>query len=406
MLPLKIKTSKMNYILFDDKTWDQLLPLTFTRPVSEVRLGILTLKAKWEKYLKEPCSYFTKEHLSNKYKTVIDDDNIFINSSLIPTAELLSELETLEMGQVLTCGETICALRIDRESAEKFEPEVCCEGRCIQTISECMKINRPYDIFELNGEGIEVDFKLITKGKKSQKISKTNTVIGDNDVFIERGAKVECAILNTNNGPIYIGKNAEIMENSAIRGPFALCNDSTVKMGAKIYGPTTVGPCSKVGGELNNVVIFANSNKGHDGFLGNSVIGEWCNFGADSNNSNLKNNYADVKLWDYTYDRFTKTGLQFCGLIMGDHSKCGINTMFNTGTVVGVGTNIFGDGFPRNFIPSFAWGGSHGFKVTQLSKAFETAQLVMERRGVNLDEDEKEILTAVFEMTKKYRDRF
>ncbi|MDA3894438.1 MAG: GlmU family protein [Salinivirgaceae bacterium] len=396
----------MNYILFDDKTWDQMLPLTFTRPVSEVRLGILTIKRKWEKYLKDSCSYFTKNHLKAKYPTVIDDDNVFINSSLIPTAELLSEIDNLEIGQVLTCNDTICALRIDQKAAENFQPEISCEGRCIQTISDCIKVSHPWDLFKSNGEAIEVDFKLLTKGRKSQPISKTNTVIGINDVFIERGATVECATLNTTNGPIYIGKNAEVMENSAIRGPFALCNDSTVKMGAKIYGPTTIGPHSKVGGELNNVVIFGYSNKGHDGFLGNSVLGEWCNLGADTNNSNLKNNYAEVKLWNYIDNRFTKTGLQFCGLIMGDHSKCGINTMFNTGTVVGVGANIFGDGFPRNFIPSFAWGGSHGFKVTQLDKAFETAQLVMERRGINLDDTEKQILTDVFDMTAKYREQF
>jgi len=393
----------MNYILFDDKTWNQMLPLTFTRPVSEIRLGIMTLKNKWEKYLDSPCSYFTKEHLREKYPIEIEDDNILINSALIPTAELLSEIDILEMGQVLVCNDIICALRVDRNNTLNFDPEKCCLGNTIQTISECMKISHPWDIFTMNGDAIEVDFKMLTKGRKSQLISKTNTILGNNDVFLERGAVVECVTLNTTNGPIYIGKNAEVMENSAIRGPFALCNHSTVKMGAKIYGPTTVGPYSKVGGELNNVVIFGYSNKGHDGFLGNSVIGEWCNLGADTNNSNLKNNYAEVKLWSYVENRFVKTGLQFCGLIMGDHSKCGINTMFNTGTVVGVSANIFGDGFPRNFIPSFAWGGSHGFTETKLEKAFETAELAMKRRDIPFDETEKNLMTTVFEMTAKYR---
>jgi len=396
----------MNYILFDDNTWDQMLPLTFTRPVSEIRLGIMTLKNKWEKYLDSPCSYFTKEHLREKFPIEIEDDNILINSALIPTAELLSEIDILEMGQVLVCNDIICALRVDKKNTQNFDPEKCCLGNTIQTISECMKISHPWDIFTMNGEAIDVDFKMLTKGRKSQLISKTNTVLGNNDIFLERGAVVECVTLNTTNGPIYIGKNAEVMENSAIRGPFALCNHSSVKMGAKIYGPTTVGPHSRVGGELNNVVIFGYSNKGHDGFLGNSVIGEWCNLGADTNNSNLKNNYAEVKLWSYVENRFVKTGLQFCGLIMGDHSKCGINTMFNTGTVVGVSANIFGDGFPRNFIPSFAWGGSHGFTETKLDKAFETAELAMSRRDIPFDEKEKNLMTAVFEMTKKYREQF
>jgi len=396
----------MNYILFDDQTWEQMLPLTFTRPVCEIRLGILTIKEKWEKFLKATCSYYTQEHLRAKYQLDIEDDNIFINGALIPTAELLSEIENLELGQVLKCNDVICAVRINKKSAETFNPQICCEGKCIQTISDCIRVKHPYDIFQMNGEGIDLDFKLITKGKKSVPISKTNTILGDNDIFVERGAKVESAILNTTHGPIYIGKNAEVMESSAIRGPFALCHHSTVKIGAKIYGPTTIGPHSKVGGELNNVVIFGYSNKGHDGFLGNSVLGEWCNLGADTNNSNLKNNYAEVKLWDYTANRFLKTGLQFCGLIMGDHSKSGINTMFNTGTVVGVFANIFGSGFPRNFIPSFAWGGASGFSETKLEKAFEVATLVMDRRNMPFDDTEKQILTAVYNMTAKYRDRF
>lgn len=396
----------MNYILFDDKTWEQLLPLTFTRPVSEIRIGILTLKEKWEKYLKSSCSYFTKDYLQEKYTLELSDDNVFINSSLIPTAELLSEIENLETNQVLKCDDTVCALRTNKKQAENFNPVECCQGNSIQVISSCIKINYPYDIFRMNGDCIEQDFKILTKGKKSQPLSKTNQVLGNNDIFIERGANIECSILNTTNGPIYIGKNAEIMENSAIRGPFALCNNSVVKMSAKIYGPTTIGPYSKVGGELNNVVFFGYSNKAHDGFLGNSVIGEWCNLGADTNTSNLKNNYAPVKLWNYIDERFAKTGLQFCGLIMGDHAKCGINTMFNTGTVIGVAANIFGDGFPRNFIPSYAWGGSHGFTETRINKAFEIAERVMQRRNLEFNEQEEKILTKVFEMTQKYRESF
>jgi UDP-N-acetylglucosamine diphosphorylase/glucosamine-1-phosphate N-acetyltransferase len=261
---------------------------------------------------------------------------------------------------------------------------------------------KPWDIFSKNGQAIKDDYELVTKGRKSQPLSATNQVLGD-QVFVEEGAKVECAILNSTTGPIYIGKDAEIMEGSVVRGPLAMCDHSVLKLSTKIYGPTTVGPYSKVGGEVNNSVIFACSNKGHDGFLGNSVLGEWCNIGADSNNSNLKNNYAEVKLWNYTQERFVNTGLQFCGLIMGDHSKCGINTMFNTGTVVGVNANIFGSGFPRNFVPSFSWGGAAGFTTYKLRDAFDVAARVFERRGMVFNEMEQEILTKVFELTEKYR---
>lgn len=396
----------MNYILFDDNTWEQLLPLTFTRPVSEIRVGILTIKEKWERYLKTGCSYHTKDYLRVKFPVKINADNIFINSSVIPTAELLSEIENLELGQILKHNETVCALRIDKKGAQNFNLEKYYTENSIQTITNCIKIDHPWDIFRMNGEGIEFDFKIVTKGQKSQTISKTNTVIGNNNIFIEQGATVECATLNTTNGPIYIGKNAEVMERSSIRGPFALCNNSVIKMGARIYGATTIGPHSKVGGEVSNLVIIGYSNKGHDGFLGNSVIGEWCNIGADTNSSNLKNNYSEVKLWNYIDNRFVKTGLQFCGLIMGDHSKCGINTMFNTGTVIGVSANIFGAGFPRSFIPSYAWGGAHGFTETKLNKAFEVANLVMIRRDIEFTEADKQILTNVFNLTAKYRERF
>jgi len=227
--------------------------------------------------------------------------------------------------------------------------------------------------------------------------------MGVEHIFVEEGAKVECAILNASTGPIYIGKDAEIMEGAIVRGPLALCEHAALKMGAKIYGPTTIGPHSKVGGEVNNSVIIGYSNKGHDGFLGNSVLGEWCNIGADSNNSNLKNNYAEVKLWNYPQERFVNTGLTFCGLIMGDHSKCGINTMFNTGTVVGVNANIFGSGFPRNFVASFSWGGAAGFTTYKTADAFEVAARVFDRRGMVFNETEQEILQHVFEITAKYR---
>ena len=244
---------------------------------------------------------------------------------------------------------------------------------------------------------------MITKNRKSQPIPAGVNTVNQENIFLEEGAKLTFCTLNASTGPIYIGKDAEIMEGCIVRGALAMCDNSVLKLGAKIYGATTIGPHSKVGGEVNNSVLMGYSNKGHDGFLGNSVLGEWCNLGADTNNSNLKNNYAEVRLWDYNTGRFAKTGLQFCGLMMGDHSKCGINTMFNTGTVVGVSANIFGSGFPRNFIPSFSWGGASGFTVYKTNKVFEVANEVMKRRKISFDDIEKRILENVYELTKQYR---
>ena len=266
-----------------------------------------------------------------------------------------------------------------------------------------LTIEHTWDIFSKNGDAIVEDFNLITKDRQSQPIPATVNTINPEHIFIEKGATVNFATLNASSGPIYIGRDAEVMEGSMVRGPLALCNNATLKLGTRVYGPTTVGPYSKIGGEVNNSVIFAHSNKGHDGFLGNSVIGEWCNLGADTNNSNLKNNYAEVRLWDYQTEGFAKTGLQFCGLMMGDHSKCGINTMFNTGTVVGVSANIFGSGFPRNFVPSFSWGGHKGFVTYKTNKAFEVAEVVMARRKEEFTEKDKAMLEHVFEETKQYR---
>lgn len=393
----------MNYILFDDKSWDNLLPLTFTKPTCEIRAGILTLKEKWEKSLNVKLSYLTKEYLQKKYILNIEDDNILINGSVISDINLIQHIQNLKMNEALIKDNNILAIRLEKKDVTIFDYKNSDKYSKKDYKDDIVKIAWPWDIFRLNEEFIKSDFELVTKGRESALLSKTNNVIGIENIFIEEGAKIEFATLNASTGPIYIGKDAEIMENSVIRGPFALCDHSVVKMAAKIYGPTTVGPHSKVGGEINNSVIFGYSNKAHDGFLGNSVIGEWCNLGADTNNSNLKNNYTEVRLWNYEHQRFIKTGLQFCGLIMGDHSKCAINTMFNTGTVVGVNANIFGEGFPRNFIPSFSWGGAHGFTVYAIDKAFEVAEIVMERRGIKLSQVEKNILKEIFERTSKYR---
>ncbi len=393
----------MNYILFDDKSWQNLLPLTFTRPVCEIRAGILTIKEKWEKFLNSTVSYKTQEYLSEKFSINIESDNILINGSVIPNKELIKKIQNLDPDTALAVNNKLLAVRIDKDKLSDFNPFETDQLEKENFTSDLISIEWPWDIFKLNEANIKADFDLITKNRKSQEISKSNKFLAEENIFIEEGAKVEFASLNASTGPIYIGKEAEIMEGSIVRGPFALCENAVLKMAAKIYGPTTIGPYSKVGGEINNSVIIGYSNKAHDGFLGNSVIGEWCNLGADTNNSNLKNNYAEVRLWNYENERFIKTGLQFCGLIMGDHSKCAINTMFNTGTVIGVNANIFGEGFPRNFVPSFSWGGARGFTVYGLDKAFEVAEKVMERRNKELDNKEKKILTHIFEKTSKYR---
>lgn len=389
----------MNYILFDDNSRNNLLPLTFTRPVADIRIGILTIREKWENYLGAKTSSKTQDYLSKKFpiEFTIDSDNIWINGSVCPNQKLLQEIKSLQPKQALLSSNKVLAANSGNDKNFDFKSI----GNFITYESQAnvMCVENQWDIFSKNGDALKADFELITKGRKSSTLSPTNQVFGVENIFVEEGAKVECAILNASTGPIYIGKDAEIMEGSIVRGPFALGEHSTLKLGAKIYGPTTIGPHCKVGGEVNNSVIFGYSNKAHDGFLGNSVIGEWCNIGADSNNSNLKNNYAGVKLWNYEKEIFVNTGLTFCGLIMGDHSKCGINTMFNTGTMVGVNANIFGSGFPPNFIPSFSWGGADGFTNYDLQTAFEVASRVFERRGLTFDETEKEILTHVFKLT-------
>lgn len=390
----------MNYILFDEAIIRQnFLPFTFTRPVSEIRIGILTIREKWEKMSGQKMSVLTEDYLAQKYtiKVSAKEDNIWINSSLLPTAELLKNIKLLKKNESLKSGNLLIAVNTGKEifnGSAANAKSMAWKGKPI------VQLKHLWDIFSLNGMALEQDFKLLTQGRKSAKLSKTNTVLG-NQIFIENGANVECSILNSTNGPIYIGKDAEVMEGTIIRGPFALCEGASTKMGAKIYGPTTIGPHSKVGGEVTNSVIFGYSNKGHDGFLGNSVIGEWCNLGADTNTSNLKNNYSSVDIYDHATQKMVPTGLTFCGLMMGDHSKCGINTMFNTGTVVGVCANIFGGDFPPKFIPSFSWGGSKGFMTYQLDKAFETAEKVFERRHKIFNETEKGILKKVFSLTVK-----
>ncbi|HKJ49469.1 MAG TPA: GlmU family protein [Christiangramia sp.] len=388
----------MNYILFDGPEREDLLPFTFTRPVADIRIGILTIREKWEKMLAQKTSTKTEEYLSGKWSLKVAEKNIFINSSVIPTSELINTINGLRSNEKLIKNDKLIAYYQDGDAEQDISNY---DSKEIEV--DVLSIANTWDIFSKNGEALELDFEFLTKDRKSENIDQSNFVKAAENIFIEEGAVVENCSLNASSGPIYIGRNATIMEGSLIRGPFAICEDATVKLGAKIYGPTKIGPSCRVGGEVNNSVFFQNSNKGHDGYLGNSVLGEWCNIGADSNNSNLKNNYADVRLWNYKTENFAKTGLQFCGLLMGDHSKCGINTMFNTGTVVGVSANIFGSGFPRNFIPGFSWGGSAGTTTYKLEKALETAEIVMKRRNVELTQNDRDILKHAFDYSSKWR---
>ncbi|MCF1752775.1 GlmU family protein [Mariniradius sediminis] len=391
-----------NLILFDDPTIrGSLLPFTFTRPVADIRVGILKISEKWEKYTGHSAGFFTQEYLSAKFSKK-NSPALFINGALLPDPQVWNAIRSLQSGEALWKGNQLLALQMD--NPELFGIEIAKNKYPVTYEGEVVLIQKTWHIFQFNAAEIKKDYDLITAGRISQPAGDSHTIVyAPENIFIEAGAKIKAAVLNAEGGPIYIGKNTEIQEGSLIRGPFALCEGSTVNMGAKLRGDTTVGPYSKVGGEISNSVIFGYSNKGHEGFLGNSVIGEWCNLGADTNTSNLKNNYAPVKLWDYTKGGFANTGLQFCGLMMGDHSKCGINTMFNTGTVVGVGANIFGDGYPRNFIPSFAWGGASGFSTFQVSKFDEVATAVMKRRGLPYGQADKEIIEKVFDLTRHYR---
>lgn len=392
-------------ILFDNEVRDQLLPLTFTRPVADLRLGILTIREKWERTLQRSASFLTQDYLTERFPMEYEDENYLINGSLLPTPEIVRLIKQLDLSEALLRDGELLAAKLTGQQIEKLiKDEDFGDLAGFEVRDELFKLQSVHDIFRLNERALASDFELITKGRQSQPLPASNRLIGPADqLFIEEGVEIECAVLNTKKGPIYLGKDSLVMEGCLIRGGLSLGEKSVLKMGAKVYGATTLGPGSKVGGEVNNVVFQANSNKGHEGYLGNSVLGEWCNLGADTNASNLKNNYTEVKLWNYPAERFLGTGLQFCGLVMGDHSKVGINTMFNTGTVVGVCANVFGPGFPRNFIPSFAWGGSAGFSTWRTGKALDTVETVLTRRKQTLTVQDRLILLRIFEETARFR---
>ncbi len=399
----------MNLILFDcHKTRNNLLPFTFTRPVADIRLGILTIREKWEKWLDKKSFSLTEDYLSGKFPLAPNSEpGIYINGSVLPDKELVEAIHTLGALKTLTSKGQMIAFKTEKHHLYYENFEAISKGFTpVEYSGNVTAVNQLWDIFGMNGAALKADFDLITAGRRSQPLSDTNRLIGPlENLFIEEGAVVEASVLNTATGVIYIGKDAEIMENCAVRGPLALCEHAALKMSTKVYGATTIGPHSKVGGELNNVVVFGYSNKAHDGFLGNSVLGEWCNLGADTNNSNLKNNYGGVEVFNYREGKAVETGLTFCGLMMGDHSKSGINTMFNTGTVVGVSANVFGADFPPKFIPSFSWGGNRWLLTFSLEKSFEVAERVMQRRGIKLSDADRHILQTVFEREEKYRKR-
>lgn len=397
----------LNLILFDSDARNHLLPLTATRPMGELRIGILTVREKWERRLRASVSYITQEYLQEKYPIRVEAENLVVNGGIIPTEALCRRIEQMDMNEALLSNGELVAARLDEAQFEALiEDEEVRElqGQELEQSIPLQRINHLWELNKMNDQAIASDFQLLTAGLKSNPVSETNRVLGAHSVFLEAGVKMECCTLNALNGPIYIGQDAEIMEGSILRGPIAIGAGAILKMGTRIYGPTTIGPGCRAGGEISRSIMLANANKSHDGYLGDSILGEWCNLGADTNTSNLKNNYSEVKLWDYDAERFVSTGLQFCGLIMGDHAKCGINTMFNTGTVVGVFANVFGAGYPRNFVPDFAWGGvESGYRTYRFSDACETAERVMERRNIAFNELDKAILYHIYDRTAKFR---
>ncbi|MBE2289224.1 MAG: GlmU family protein [Chitinophagaceae bacterium] len=389
----------MNFVLFDSQSRNNLLPFTHTRPVADIRCGILTMRERWEKLLGVNTWTLTQPYLQPAFPNIDSSEKTYINAAVFATTDLVNAITGLKAGDTLYANDILIAWRPNESVNEQdFLKEAANCAAKTQYAESVMVLNNNWDIFSLNDRAIRADFEVLTKGRKSVPVPQGVTVAGGESLFIEEGANIHPGcIINASTGPVYIGADAEVLEGTIMRGPIALCEHSVVKMGAKIYGATTIGPGCKVGGEINNAVFFANSNKAHDGYLGNAVIGEWCNLGADTNCSNLKNDYGTVKVWHEATGKEINSGLTFCGLMMGDHSKCGINTMFNTGTVVGVSCNIFGSGFPKKFIPSFSWGGADGFTEYRFDKAIEAANRMMGRRGKALSRAEIDALLFVYE---------
>ena len=394
-----------NIILFDDESREQMLPLSYTRPVAELRTGIFTIRERWEKLLKGTASYITSDYLSQRFPMILEDDNIVINGAVMPNDRLIRVIEQLEPNEALMNDGDLIAARLNKFQFENLFRDESIEEIAGLDLADTpfIHLSYPWDLFLYLRATIEYDYQLVTKGRSSQVIPSHNQVLALDNIFLEEGAQVTCSILNAQSGPIYIGKNAQVMEGAMIRGPVTIGEGSIIKMGAKIYGPTAIGPDCRVGGEVKDAVMLAHSNKAHDGYLGNSIIGEWCNLGAGTSVSNLKNNYSNIRMWDFTTQSMRDSGLQYLGMVMGDHSKSGIQTMFNTGTIVGVAANIFGEGYPPKFIPSFTWGGAAGLTTHRLEDALDTARKVVSRRDMDLSKEEEEILRNVFDLTKMHR---
>jgi UDP-N-acetylglucosamine diphosphorylase/glucosamine-1-phosphate N-acetyltransferase len=371
----------MKFNLIDNGLHLSFAPLSLTRPIAELRMGIFTNTERYRHFLPESeIGYHTEAYLSTKYKAL--DTDLSINGNVIPNEDFIAAICNLEENQSLVYNDRVIAKKGKGEENISFigDPPVV--------------LNERWDLYQLNENVLKQDFAVITNNRKSQKLSKSNTLIGPpSALFIEEGAIIEGAMLNTLTGPIYVAQNAEIMEGSLIRGGLALGENASVKMGAKIYGATSIGPYCKVGGELNNVIFQSFSNKGHDGFLGNSVVGAWCNIGADTNTSNLKNNYSNVKTYSYTDKTEIQTDIQFMGLFMGDYSKSGINTMFNTASNIGVCCNVFGSGFPDKHIPSFSWVNSDQITSFDLKKSITAANNMMTRRNLKMEQSDLDIFS-------------
>ncbi|WP_134089372.1 putative sugar nucleotidyl transferase [Olivibacter sp. XZL3] len=394
----------MHIILYDHPAQRiNLYPLSLTRPIGDLRIGILTIAEKWAKWMNVSVSHLTADYLQQKYPLSTSEGEVLvINGGVCPDEALCAVLAGLKTGERLADKWQFIAAKMNRSDLEIALGNEFAGCKRITYERNYTFIRYPEDIFLQNGLEIRKDFEAITKGRSSATISSSVTLLGD-DIFLEEGASAECCTINTLKGPVYLGKNSEIWEGALMRGPFSLGENSQVKMGTKIYSNVTVGPGCRVGGELNTCVIWGNSSKGHEGYFGSGVMGEWCNWGADSNNSNLKNNYKNVKLYHYGTGSYRNTNLQFCGLIMGDHAKCAINTAFNTGTVVGVSASIFGEAAPPTFVPDFSWGVGKNASVYELEKMFETAELVFARRNCKFDPIEASVLREVFQITVKQR---
>jgi UDP-N-acetylglucosamine diphosphorylase/glucosamine-1-phosphate N-acetyltransferase len=388
----------MKVSFFDvPSTWRQLLPITYTRPCAELRVGILTLREKWTRRLgADQWFYQTEDYLQKKFPAGTTD--LWINGAAVATDALAEQVKSLKPGEGLFHGENCIALNSSSFSLESIH-----DLRRIDA-AEALIIERPYYLFLHAAAEIRSDLPLITAGRESAPITDPHTMVyGAENVFIEEGVTLQAAIIDATTGPVYLAKGVVVNPGAILRGSLAVGENTVISMGAKLRGDNSFGPNCKVGGEISNSAILGNSNKSHDGYLGNAVLGEWCNLGADSNCSNLKNNYSTIRIWNYEMNDFQTTGLKFCGLTMGDHSKCGINTMFNTGTVVGVSSNVYGSDFPEKFIPSFSWGSKGHWSTYDLDKAIQTAENVIGRRNLTLDSSEKSILKSIFERSQRYR---